>query len=139
MKYMTTRKNDLFNDMFDDVFRAPVFTGNNILKTDVREKDGKYILEVEVPGYKKDEVSISLFNGNLTISAARTSSNEETDDKGRILRQERFSGSTSRTFYVGDAIKDTDIHASFDNGILKIELPTEQKKEEETKKFIETL
>ncbi len=64
MKYMTTRKNDLFNDMFDDVFRAPVFTGNNILKTDVREKDGKYILEVEVPGYKKDEVSISLFNGN---------------------------------------------------------------------------
>ena len=129
MKYMTTRKNDLFNDMFDDVFRAPVFTGNNILKTDVREKDG----------YKKDEVSISLFNGNLTISAARSSSNEETDDKGRILRQERFSGSTSRTFYVGDAIKDTDIHASFDNGILKIELPTEQKKEEETKKFIEIL
>ncbi|MBF1102967.1 MAG: Hsp20/alpha crystallin family protein, partial [Solobacterium sp.] len=128
MKYMTTRKNDLFNDMFDDVFRAPVFTGNNILKTDVREKDGKYILEVEVPGYKKDEVSISLFNGNLTISAARSSSNEETDDKGRILRQERFSGSTSRTFYVGDVIKDTDIHASFDNGILKIELPTEQKK-----------
>ena len=73
MKYMTTRKNDLFNDMFDDVFRAPVFTGNNILKTDVREKDGKYILEVEVPGYKKDEVSISLFNGNLTISASRSS------------------------------------------------------------------
>ena len=64
MKYMTTRKNDLFNDMFDDVFRAPVFTGNNILKTDVREKDGKYILEVEVPGYKKDEVSISLKKGS---------------------------------------------------------------------------
>ena len=111
---MTTRKHDLFNDMFDDVFRAPVFTGNNILKTDVREKDGKYILEVEVPGYKKDE-------------------------KGKVLRKERLSGNTSRTFYVGDAIKDTDIHASFDNGILKIELPTEQKKEEETKKFIEIL
>ena len=139
MKYMTTRKNDLFNDMFDDVFRAPVFTGNNILKTDVREKDGKYILEVEVPGYKKDEVSISLFNGNLTISASRSSTEEEKDEKGKVLRQERFSGNTSRTFDVGDAIKDTDIHASFDNGILKIELPTEQKKEEETKKFIEIL
>ena len=75
----------------------------------------------------------------MFVRKMESTSNEETDDKGRVLRQERFSGSTSRTFYVGDAIKDTDIHASFDNGILKIELPTEQKKEEETKKFIEIL
>lgn len=136
---MTTRNHDLFNDMFDDVFRAPVFTGNNIMKTDVREKDGKYILEVEVPGYKKEDVKISLFNGNLTISASHTITDEEKDAKGKILRQERFSGNTSRTFYVGDAIKDTDIQASFSDGILKIELPTEQKKEEETKKYIEIL
>ncbi|MCI5724066.1 MAG: Hsp20/alpha crystallin family protein [Erysipelotrichaceae bacterium] len=139
MRYMTTRNHDLFNDMFDDVFRAPVFTGNNIMKTDVREKDGKYILEVEVPGYKKEDVKISLFNGNLTISASHTTTDEEKDAKGKILRQERFSGNTSRTFYVGDAIKDTDIQASFSDGILKIELPTEQKKEEETKKYIEIL
>ena len=139
MRYMTTRNHDLFNDMFDDVFRAPVFTGNNIMKTDVREKDGKYILEVEVPGYKKEDVKISLFNGNLTISASHTTTDEEKDAKGKVLRQERFSGNTSRTFYVGDAIKDTDIQASFSDGILKIELPTEQKKEEETKKYIEIL
>ena len=137
MKYTVSRNNDLFDDLFDNMFRAPVFGGQSLMKTDVREKDGKYILDVEMPGYKKEDVKISLYNGTLTVSAERHSSNEEKDDAGRMIRQERYSGNCSRSFYVGDGIKDTDVHASFTDGILKIELPTEQKKEEEEKKFID--
>ena len=139
MKYTVSRNNDLFDDIFDNMFRTPTFTNNAVMKTDVHEKDGKYILDVEIPGYKKEDVKISLFNGTLTISAEHNETNEEKDAKGRILRQERYSGTCTRSFYVGDAIKDTDVKASFDNGILKIEIPTEQKKEEETKKFIDIL
>ena len=139
MRYNVARNNDLFDDLFDNVFRAPVFGGQSLMKTDVREKDGKYILDIEMPGYKKEDVRISLYNGTLTISAESHSSNEEKDDNGRMIRQERYSGSCSRSFYVGDGIKDTDVQASFADGILKIELPTEQKKEEEEKKFINIL
>lgn len=109
------------------------------MRTDVSEKDGKYILEIEVPGYRKEDVKISLYNGNLTVTASRNNNTEDKDAKGKVLRQERYSGTMSRTFYVGDAIKDTDIHASFNDGILRIELPTEQKKEEESKKYIDIL
>ena len=138
MKYGMTNR-DLFDDMFNDMFRAPVFGGEQLMKTDIRVKDGKYILDVEIPGYRKEDVKLSLYNGNLTINADRNESKEEKDAKGRVLRQERYSGSCSRTFYVGTAIKDTDIHASFENGILRVELPTEAKKEEESKKFIDIL
>ena len=139
MKYTVSRNNDLFDDIFDNMFRTPTYTNNAVMKTDVHEKDGKYILDVEIPGYKKEDVKISLFNGTLTISAEHNETNEEKDAMGRVLRQERYSGTCTRSFYVGDAIKDTDVKASFDNGILKIEIPTEQKKEEETKKFIDIL
>ena len=139
MKYTVSRNNDLFDDIFDNMFRTPTFTNNAVMKTDVHEKDGKYLLDIEIPGYKKEDVKISLFNGTLTINAEHHETNEEKDAKGRILRQERYTGTCTRSFYVGDAIKDTDVKASFDNGILRIEIPTEQKKEEETKKFIDIL
>lgn len=139
MRYLDRPNANLFDDMFDDMFRAPAMAPNQIMKTDVHEKDGKYILDVEVPGYKKEDVKISLYNGNLTITAEKNESNEEKDDAGKVLRRERYTGSCSRTFYVSDAIKDSDVHASFNDGVLKIELPTEAKKEEETKKFIEIL
>ncbi len=137
MRYLDRRNASLFDDMFDDMFRAPVVGSTQLLKTDVHEKDGKYILDVEVPGVKKEDVKISLYNGNLTIAIEHNESNEEKDAKGRVIRQERYNGSCSRTFYVSDAIKDSDIHASFNNGMLTIELPTEAKKEEETKKYID--
>ena len=139
MKNALARRGDMLEDMFDNMFRAPVMGGNSLMKTDVHEKDGKYILDVEIPGYKKEDVQISLYNGTLTISASQNTSNEEKDDKGRVVRQERYSGSCSRSFYVGEGIKDSDVHATFDNGILKIEIPTEQKKEEEEKKYIDIL
>jgi HSP20 family protein len=137
MRYLERRNQNLFDDMFDDMFRAPVLGNSQLMRTDIHEKDGKYILDVEVPGVKKEDVKISLYNGNLTISVEHSETNEEKDAKGKILRQERYNGSCSRTFYVSDAIKDTDIHASFNNGILSIELPTEAQKEEETKKYID--
>ncbi|MCR5793969.1 MAG: Hsp20/alpha crystallin family protein [Solobacterium sp.] len=139
MRYLANRNNDLFDDIFDNMFRAPVFGGESLMKTDVHEKDGKYILDVEMPGYKKEDVKISLFNGTMTISAEKHETNEEKDSKGRLLRQERYSGSCSRSFYVGDAIKETDVTATFGDGILKIEIPTAKKKEEEEKKFISIL
>ena len=139
MRYVPTRRNDVFEDMFDSMFRAPVFGNEALMKTDVREKDGKYILDIEVPGYKKEDVKISLYNGTLTVTAEKNQNSEEKDARGRVIRQERFSGNCSRSFYVGEGIRDTDITASFNDGILKIELPTAQKKEEEEKKFISIL
>lgn len=138
MKYGMTNR-DWFNDMFDDMFKAPVFGNEQLMKTDIQEKNGEYILDVELPGYNKEDVRISLYNGNLTIQAEHHENAEEKDHKGRVLRQERYNGSVSRSFYVGDSIKENDIHASFNNGILRIELPTEEKKEEEEKKYIDIL
>ena len=139
MKYGLMRHNDLFEDMVDNMFKAPVMSPNALMKTDVHEKDGKYILDVEIPGYKKEDVQISLYNGTLSITASKNNNTEEKDDSGRVIRQERYSGTCSRSFYVGEGVKDTDVHATFTDGILKIELPTEQKKEEEEKKFIDIL
>ena len=129
---------DDFN-LFDDVFSVPVFNREPLMRTDVTEKDGQYVMDMDLPGYRKEDVKISLYNGNLTVTASRNNNSEDKDAKGKVLRQERYSGTMSRTFYVGDAIKDTDIHASFNDGILRIELPTEQKKEEESKKYIDIL
>lgn len=130
---------EFFNDIFSSVFRAPVFGGETLMKTDILEKDGRYILETELPGFAKEDVKISLFNGDLTIRAEKHQSEEEKNTQGRVLRQERYSGGCSRTFYVGTAIRETDIHASFKDGILSVDFPTEQKKKEEEKKFIEIM
>ena len=86
------------------------------MKTDVREVDGNYLLDMELPGYKKEDIHLELKDGYLNITAARNSSNEEKDDVGNIIRQERYSGSCTRNFYVGDSIREEDIRASFDNG-----------------------
>ena len=77
MRYLDNRNHDLFSDMFDDMFRGPVTNGSQLMKTDIREKDGKYILEMEIPGYKKEDVKISLYNGTLTVSASHTTTDEE--------------------------------------------------------------
>lgn len=127
---------DDFN-LFDDVFSVPMFNREPLMRTDVREKDGQYVLDMDLPGYRKEDVKISLKDGNLTISAEHHENNDEKDSKGNILRQERFEGNCSRTFYVGRNIKDTDVHASFRNGTLEITVPTEEKKEEEDRKYID--
>jgi len=124
------RTYDLFDDVFDDMFNTPFFTGRNngLMRTDITEKDDHYLLDVELPGCKKEDIQIGLRDGYLNISASRNSNKEEKDDKGNLIRQERYSGSFSRSFYVGENVEEKDIKASYDNGELKITFPKEKEK-----------
>ena len=121
---------DLFDDFFDDEFFNNR-KGKDLMKTDIIEKKDKYVLNIDLPGYEKDNINISLNNGYLNITAKIESDNDESDSDNRILRRERFYGEASRSFYLGEEIKEEDIEAEFKNGILIIDIP---KKELEDKK-----
>ncbi|MBP3852827.1 MAG: Hsp20/alpha crystallin family protein [Erysipelotrichaceae bacterium] len=123
----------LFDDFFNDSFTSQ---STGLLKTDIREKDGSYQLSMEVPGCNKEDIQIELSQGYLKVTATRNTNKEEKDESGHMIRQERYSGSASRSFYVGDGYKEEDIKAHFENGELFITLPTEARKIEETKKVI---
>ena len=122
---------NLFDELFDDAFR-PMWDMDRalygkharaVMKTDVRETDSGYELDVDLPGFKKDEVKLDLKDGYLTISAAKGLDRDEKDKQGRYIRQERYAGQCSRSFYVGDSIQPADVHAKFEDGILKLTLP----------------
>ena len=119
---------DFFQDPFDrmpDMFaHNPLYGkhGKNLMKTDVRETENTYELDVDLPGFKKDEVQLELKDGCLTISAAKGLDKDEKDKEGKYIRQERYAGSCSRSFYVGD-VKAEDVAAKYEDGILKITLP----------------
>ena len=98
------------------------------MKTDVRETENGYEMDVDLPGFKKDEIQLQLENGYLTISAAKGLDKDEKDKKGRYIRQERYAGACSRSFYVGD-VESKDISAKYEDGILKLTLPKVEKKE----------
>ena len=138
MKYMPTRRRfDLIDDMFDGFFPSEIsHTFDGLMKTDIHEKDGYYTLDIEVPGYKKEDVSMELSNGYLTIKAKHNTSEEEKDAKGNLVRSERSFGSCSRSFYVGENIKGDDIKAKFDNGMLSVSLPSAEQKQIESKETI---
>ncbi len=134
---MIPRKNDF--DLFEDMFRDPFFTSNEskVMKTDIKEHKDKYVIDIDLPGYKKEDIKLSVDDGYLTVHASMDSENEE-KEKGKYVRRERYMGSCSRSFYVGDAVKSEDIKASFKNGTLKIEVPKkEDKKELAETKYIE--
>ena len=129
----------LFDDFFNDSFGMfPVMNtrnelygkrGKNLMKTDVRETADSYELDVDLPGFKKDEVHVDLKNGYLSISAAKGVDRDQQDQEGRYIRQERFAGACSRSFYVGDAVEPEDVSARFEDGILRISLPKQDRKE----------
>ena len=135
----------MFSDLFDDPFfegwrnmdRAAACDPNmsaGMMSTDVRETDKGYMVDIDMPGFKKDDISLDLQNGYLTVSAHRNSSHEDKDDNGRWLRRERYAGSCSRSFYVGEDVKDSDIHASYKDGNLCLEMPKpEAQQQVETK------
>ena len=128
---------DLFDDVFDNGVDVPMFNQEPVLKTDVVEKDGKYIMKTDLPGFAKNDVKVTLENGTLSIHAARHENKDEKDRKGKVLRRERRYGSYSRSFYVGNQVKDSDVKANYNNGVLTIELPAkEDKKEIPEKKYI---
>lgn len=108
----------------------------NVMKTDIREMDDSYEVVIDLPGFKKDEIEVQLENGYLTISAAKGLDKDETDRQGKYLRQERYAGSMSRSFYVGEDITEEDIHGKFENGILKLDIPKVEAKKVEQKKHI---
>ena len=105
-------------------------------KTDIKDNGKEYVLEAELPGFKKEDIHVDIEDGYMTISAERSNETEKKDDKGNYIHRERYSGSCSRRFYVGD-ISEADIKASFKDGTLHLEIPKEEpKKLEEQKKLI---
>ena len=120
---------NLFDDFFDDSFAMtrhnPLYGRHaaNIMKTDVRETENSYELDIDLPGFKKEDVSVQLDNGYLTISAANSLDKDEKNKEGKYIRQERYTGQCSRSFYVGDNIESKDVGAKFEDGILKLTMP----------------
>ena len=120
----------LFDDMFD--FDKEINRMNralygkhsrNMMKTDVRETDNSYELDIDLPGFKKDEINVQLDNGYLSISAAKGLDKDEEKKNSKYIRRERYAGAMSRSFYVGDNLTQQDIKAKFEDGILKISVP----------------
>ena len=125
-------------DVLDDVFNDSFFTKreSNIMKTDIIEKENNYVLKVDLPGYKKEDIKLELNDDYLTISASTSKESDDLNEKENYIHKERFYGKCSRSFYVGN-ITDEDISASFKDGILSVTFPKENVKNEETKKYIE--
>ena len=109
---------------------------NRVMKTDIREHDAGYELDVDLPGFKKDEINVELENSYLTISAAKGLDKDEQDKKGKYIRRERYAGAMQRSFYVGDEVTQEDIKAKFEDGILRLSIPKKDAQAVETKKTI---
>ena len=123
---------NLFDDLFNDTFERSLWNtdktlyGKNagrIMKTDVHETEDSYELDVDLPGFKKEEINVELHDGYLTISATKSLDKDETDQKARrVIRQERYSGTSQRTFYVGD-VKPDEVKCKYESGVLSVEVP----------------
>lgn len=126
-----------FDNLFDNVFSDPFLSNyNNCMKTDIQEVENNYILDMEMPGFSKDNISIELHDGYLTITANKKQKNNTKDIDGNIIRKERYSGSCSRSFYIGDKIKKENIKATYNNGELKISLPKKDIKQVDNSEYI---
>lgn len=132
------RSYNLFDDFFNNDFFGRDFRKFEApsMKTDVKEVDGNYELSIEVPGFNKEDITASLKNGYLTISAKHEENNDENNEQGKYIRRERRFGSCQRSFFVGEAITEEDIKASYNNGILKLTLPKEKESLPESPKTI---
>ncbi len=142
----------LFDEFLDDFFDVPEWDdkdvkkaekklygrhASNMMKTDVQDHGDHYQVDIDLPGFKKDQLSLELKDGYLVISAAKGLDQEEKDEKtGKFVRRERYAGSMSRSFYVGDDVKQEDIKAKFENGVLQLTIPKEEKAPVEEKKTI---
>ncbi len=138
-------RDNLFDDMFDfdfdrefDRMMRPLYGkhAQNMMKTDVRETGNSYELDIDLPGFKKDEITIQLDNGYLSISASKGLDKNEENKDGKYIRRERYAGAMNRTFYVGDNLTQQDIQAKFEDGILKISVPKKDVQQIEQNKYI---
>ena len=135
--------------VFDDLFNFPDFRDLNhmerklygrhadrLMKTDVKEEDNQYEVSIDLPGFSKEDINLELNEGYLTISASKNMNNDKNDKKGRLIRQERYSGSMQRSFYVGDQITEEDVKASFKHGVLSLTIPKKEQQKLPEKKHI---
>ncbi|MDD4370607.1 MAG: Hsp20/alpha crystallin family protein [Anaerostipes sp.] len=109
---------------------------DRIMKTDVKENEKDYEIDVDLPGFKKEDVKLQLKNGYLFIEASKGLDKDKKDDDGRYIRRERYSGSMSRSFYVGEDVTEKDVHAQFKDGILKLMVPKKEHKKVEQDQYI---
>lgn len=134
-------------DSFMEDFAFPSFpdidrtlygkNARNLMKTDVKEVEDGYVVDIDLPGFHKDEIRMELDHGNLTVSAAKGLDKDEKDEKGTYVRRERYVGSMSRSFYVGEHVTEEDIHPKYENGILSFHIPRQERKAiEEQKHYI---
>ena len=127
--------NFMENFSFPDIDK--VLYGNharNLMNTDVKETDEGYVVDIDLPGFQKDEIKMQLENGYLTVSAAKGIDRDEKNEEGRYVRRERYAGSMSRSFYVGANVMEEEIHPKYENGILTFHIPKEEKRVLEEKK-----
>lgn len=132
-------ENSFMNDFFEDMFRTPFDMMRNVqipgMKADVQEFDDKYQMDIELPGFTREEIHADLENGYLTIQAEHSENKEEKNEKdGTYIRRERYSGKYQRSFYVGDEMTQEDIKANFRDGVLKLEIPKKEPVAEVEKK-----
>ena len=117
----------LFDEMLNDpFFKKSENNRSSIMKTDIYEKDGFYHLEMELPGYAKENIQAELKDGYLTVSASKKENKDQKNEKGQYIRRERYAGSMSRSYYVGKDLDEKDVHAKFEDGILKVTFPKEK-------------
>jgi HSP20 family molecular chaperone IbpA len=123
------------DDMFPAAGRKSYTTTPSIMRTDIKETEDQYVLTVELPGFNKEDVKLHLKDGYLNISASTQNENEEKEE-GKFLRRERYTGSMTRSFYVGEDLTEEDVKAKFGNGVLTLSLPKEAPKKIEEPKYI---
>ena len=141
-------RENLFDDFMDD-FRFSEFPeladvdrvlygkhGKNMMKTDVKELDNGFEVDIDLPGFKKDEIHAQLENGYLTISASKGVDKDEKDKKGQYIRRERTFGQCARSFYVGEGVTEADVKAKYENGILELSIPKKEPQKVDNKKYI---
>ena len=135
---LTNRGFNLIDDMFNDPFFTTSYdrTSTQIMKTDIHEKDGNYMIAMELPGYAKEDIKADLKDGYLTFTAHKNETKEEKDAKGKCIHKERYTGTCNRSFYVGDEISQEDIKAAFKDGVLHLTFPKEVQRQEEQPKLI---
>ena len=126
---------DFMDDLFDMPQRtyAKSYSANGLMKTDIKESEEGFTVEMDLPGFCREDISAELKDGYLTLSAAKGLDKDEQDKKGNYIRRERYAGTLSRSFYVGDAVSEEDIHAKYEDGILKLSVPKKAPKAVEEK------
>lgn len=137
---------NLFDDLMDFPFdrdffgrRNPLYGKNekNLMKTDIKETDASFELDIDLPGFKKEEISAKVENGYLTISAAKGLDKEEKDEKtGKYIRRERYTGQCTRSFYIGEEVRQEEVKARFEDGILRLSIPKKDVKQVEQNRYI---